>query len=165
MSNKLSNYLDDSPGLRALAERLKHVRELQRLYNEIIPPHLAKTSRIGDVNEKNLIIIAFNGITAAGLKQRLPTLLARIQELGKKINAVRVEVQVEKFYTAVQHKGPRKLSSAGVACLDRLANVLPDSPLQQAVNRLAGRARSDQNQAFNDVKERDSGEQDDKKPE
>lgn len=142
MTNKVSSYLDEVPVLKALAARLKRVQELQRIYESIVPAFLSRASRIGDVNDNILTIVAFNGLAATGLKQRLPSLLADIQARQIEISAVRVEVQIEKFYTATQQKQFRVVSQTAAESLERLAGALPDSPLQRAVIRLAGRTES-----------------------
>ena len=154
MADKLSIYLHDAPGLKTLAQRLNRIQELQHLYLSIVPAHVARASRIGDVTDNTVVIIATNGVAATGLKQRLPSLLARIQEWSSHIDAVRVEVQVENSATPAGRRHP--LSAAGASSLGQLAASLPSSPLQQAVDRLAMRAL-DQHEPLDDIKESDRG--------
>ncbi len=158
VNNKLSHYLSDAPGLRALAVRLEHIRDIQRLYRSITPGYLSNSSRIGDVNDNTIFIIAFNGTAAARLKQQLPSLLARIQEHEPEISAVRVEVQIEKLYTAPQQEAGRNLSSAAVSSLQQLAHDLRESPLQRAICFLAARGKLDQDPLSQEPKESNSGE-------
>ena len=166
MATILSKFLNEAPSLRPLREQLQRIRELHQVYSDAVPGSFSRASRVGYLDGTTLIIIAFNGATAASLKQRLPSLLARIQQRQPQVTGLRVEVQVEQVDAFPSKKPvPRQLSAANAGQLTRLADGMNPSPLKQALTRLAGQAESNQNQSLDDVKKRHGGKQDDKKTE
>ncbi|MES2355779.1 MAG: DciA family protein [Pseudomonadota bacterium] len=148
MATKLSTFIEEVSALKLLEAPLKRIRELHRIYSAVAPPALLKVSRVGYLNDNSLVLIVSNGTAGASLRQQLPTLLANIQALEPQITAIKIEVQVGNLYTSPRGNTEgkeRRLSPAGAKNLTQLANELPDdSPLQQAVKRLAGRVKSDQ---------------------
>jgi len=137
-TTKLSTFIEEVPALRLLDAPLKRIWTLHRVYSGAVPAALSKASRVGYLDDNTVVIIAFNGTTAAGLRQRAPTLLADLKACDSQITGIRIEVQVEKFYTYSEKNGPsRHLSPDGVGSLTRLAESLPESPLRTAIQQLA----------------------------
>jgi hypothetical protein len=170
MAPKLSTFIEEVPALQLFAAQLKRLQKLRHVYSDAVPNALSKVSQAGYLDGNTLVLIAFNGTAAASIRQQLPSLLVIIQRHEPEITGIRIEVQVGKFYTSVGGPGTqRRLSSAGVESLRKLAGSLPDSPLQRAVKRLAGPELDprelNQNQSFDQEKERNCSEKYDKKPE
>ena len=146
MATKLSTFMEEVPALRLLEAPLKRIRKLHRIYSAVAPPALLKVSRVGYIDDNSsLVLLVSNGTAGASLRQQLPTLLASIQALEPQVTAIKIEVQVGNLYTSnrgIATQEARQLSPAGAKNLEQLANELPDdSPLQQAVKRLAGRVK------------------------
>jgi|GEM_PF-516064 len=168
MATKLSTLMQEVPALRRLSAPLKRLQKLHDVYSDAVPNSLSKGSRVGYLDGATLVVIAHNGTIAANLRQRLPTLLSCVQSHISEVTGIRIEVQVGNFYTSAPNNrnAKRSMSSSGARSLDGLADVLPDSPLRQALKRLASRAEaSDKNQPLKHVNEADSDEKHDKKPE
>ena len=166
MATRLSTLLNEAPSLRALGDQLKRIGELHQVYSDAVPGSLLKASRVGYLDDTTLIIIAFNGATAASLKQRLPSLLARIRQRQPQVTGLSIEVQVEEIDTFPTKKGlQRHLSAGSSSHLNRFADGLEASPLKQALTRLAGRTGLNQDQSFDDVEEGNGGKENDKKTE
>jgi hypothetical protein len=142
MATRLSNFLKEASPLRPLVARLERLEKLQRFYNEITPPTLAKASRVGSLEGNTLVVIASNGTVASGLKQRLGGLLARIQTREPQITAIRIEVQLETPVGSSKEKQRLTLSAQAAGSLNALAAKLPSSPLKNALERLASRAKT-----------------------
>ena len=136
MTTRLSQFLKEAPSLKPLVGRLEHIGQLQRIYNETVPQVLARASRIGSLEGSTLIIIAFSGTVAAGLKQRLPSLLLQMQATEAQITAIRVDVQLELTSVNSAKKQRLTLSSVALQSLNSLQAALPNSALKTALQRL-----------------------------
>jgi hypothetical protein len=136
LATRLSQFLKEAPGLKPLVGRLERIGQLQRIYNETVPPVLARASRIGSIEGTTLIIIAFSGTVAAGLKQRLPSLLLQMQATEPQVTAIRVDVQPEPTSVNNSKKHGLTLSSVARQSLNSLQATLPDSALKTALQRL-----------------------------
>ena len=166
MATKLSTLLNEAPPLKLLAEQLKRLEGLHQVYSDAVPGSLSKTSRVGYFDGNTLIIIAFSGTTAASLRQRLPSIEARIQQRHPEVTGLRVVVQLEKSQLEVGVVRPERVLSASAARhVESCAQDLQASPLKQALTKLVARARSDEHQPLDDVEQRNCGEQHDKKAE
>ena len=136
MATKLSQFLKEAPSLQPLVGRLERIGQLQRIYNETVPSVLARASRIGSIEGTTLIIIAFSGTVAAGLKQRLPSLLLEMQATEPQVTAIRVDVQLEVTNVNSSKKQRLTLSSVAFQSLASLQATLPNSALKTALQRL-----------------------------
>jgi hypothetical protein len=166
MATKLSTLLNEASALKLLAEQLKRLEGLHQVYSDAVPGSLLETSRVGYLDGNTLIIIAFSGTTAAGLRQRLPTIEAKIQQRRPEITGLRVVVQLEKSQPATSETRPKRvLSASAVRHVESCASDLEASPLKQALTKLVARAKSDEYQPLDDVEQRNRGEQHDKKSE
>jgi len=129
LATRLSQFLKEAPSLRPFVGRLERIGQLQRIYNKTVPPVLAQTSRVGSIEGTTLIIIAFSGTVAAGLKQRLPSLLLQMQANEPQVTAIRVDVQLELTSVNRPKKPGLILSSVALHSLATLHAALPDSAL------------------------------------
>jgi hypothetical protein len=136
LATRLSQFLKEAPSLKPLVGRLEQIGQLQRIYDETVPPVLARASRVGSIEGTTLIIIAFSGTVAAGLKQRLPSLLLQMQATEPQVTAIRVDVQLESTNVNRSKKQRLTLSSVALQSLASLQATLPDSALKTALQRL-----------------------------
>lgn len=124
--------------LHALTKKAVQFSGLQKIWDEIVPPALRPFSRAGSLKHRRITVFADNGAIAAKLKLLAPNLLKNLQIKGVEVTSIRVEVQVNS-----RHKGPplspRALSGKASTSLTKLAEQLPESPLKQALQRLASR--------------------------
>jgi len=86
--------------------------------------------------------MAENAAIAAKLKQLAARLLASYQKQRLEVTSIRVEVQVSE---AAPHRAAtskaKSLSIETIENLERLSEQLEDSPLKEAVARMAARQR------------------------
>jgi hypothetical protein len=140
MSKQLTAFIGDNPELRPL---LEHARELQRWqgeFEQIVPPSLRPSCRVGQVDAGRLQLLADNGTVAAKLRQLAPTLLEALQSKGCPIREVWVRVQVG-GYAAPRRKGGGALGSQGQQEVRLLAESLAESPLRSALEKLLQHCR------------------------
>ena len=133
----MQRIVTDDPALAALWDRTRQLRELQELYAACVPPYLRTVSRVGSVAGDELKLFADSGAAATRLRLLASGLLAEFRGKGWQFNAIRVAVQVR---TQAPPAGltPRKaVDPKGKQSLQRLADQLPESPLQAAIRRLA----------------------------
>ena len=136
MSLRFNSYLDASPELHQLADRAKQLRALQRHYEQVAPPSLARASHVVHLEQNLLLLAADNGAVAAKLRQLAPELARLFKDKGHEVTVIQVRVQVTVPPTK-RSATPALLSATGRQTLDDLAGILPDSPLKSALQRLA----------------------------
>lgn len=109
---------------------------LQREYEQIAPASLIRYSRVLQLEQQILTLAANNGAIAAKLRQLAPALTQALQNRGCEVTGIQVRVQVTQ--TAPESTAKRSVvSAAGRKRLIELAVELPDSPLKNALQRLA----------------------------
>ena len=97
---------------------------------------VARSCRVGRVDNDVLTLYADNGSIASKLNQQLPSLLEKLQQRGVKITRIQVRVQV-KIPLAETVVAPKVgISAGGMASLEKLGTELPDSPLKEALTNL-----------------------------
>ena len=139
MSQRLNSYFGASPELRQLSSKAGQLLALQRLYEQISPTSLRRYSRVLQLEQQILTLAANNGAIAAKLRQLAPELTRQLQNRGCEITGIQVRVQVT--LPAAEHTpAPATLSATGRKRLSELAVELPDSPLKNALQRLAKKA-------------------------
>lgn len=139
-SRRIGWFLDPrsiEPGMLA---RARELIELQRTYAGLVPKGLARSSRPGCLAAGLLVVYADNGAAAAKIRQMVPVLLSEFRKRGWQITSMRVDVQVSAPPRPVPVT-PRQLSDVALQQLRALGDALPPSPLQEAVLRLARRAK------------------------
>jgi hypothetical protein len=137
VSQRLNSYFGTSPELRRLSGQARELLALQRHYEQLAPPALARFSHVLQLERQTLTLAAGNGAVAAKLRQLAPELLRQLQDRGCEITEIRVRVQVG-LPPAKCHGVPVRLSAAGRRQLIDSAEKMPDSPLKSALRRLAG---------------------------
>ena len=116
--------------------------ELRRLLTRLLPESLARSCAVANARQGKLVVFAENSVIAAKLKLLAPALRNQLLEAGHEVTSVVIEVQPPRNAAsgAVLHK-PR-LSVAAGAALRACSDRLPESPLKNALQRLANRAGS-----------------------
>ena len=134
---KIQRIVTDDPALAALWDRTRPLRELQKLYANCVPPYLLAASRVGFVAGGELKLFADSGAAATRLRLLAPELLAEFRSRGWEFSAIRVAVQVRPRQGPPPGSPRKVLDTGGQESLRRLADQLPESPLQAAIRRLS----------------------------
>lgn len=136
VSLRFNSYLDASPELHRLADKAEQQRALQRHYEQIAPPSLARASHVVYLERNILLLAANNGAVAAKLRQLAPELARLFKDKGHEVTGIQVRVQVT-TPPLKRSATPTTLSVNGRQTLNDMADKLPDSPLKSALQRLA----------------------------
>ncbi len=116
--------------------------DLQRILLTAAPHPLTQACCVKRLGAGTLTLLAENAAIAAKLKQLAPRLLAAYVKQGCEVTAIKVEVQVGAQRPPPPEKRvPKRLSIDAIEELERLAHGLENTPLQQALLRLAARQR------------------------
>lgn len=132
--------------LIALSRLAASINIAQRLWIAATPDLIGQFSRATSLKNSQLNVVADNGAVATKIKLLNTSLLTKLDNLtqssqfgkGTKITAISVKVQA-KSSLVKPAKPQRKLSSQASASLVSLTKTLNDSPLREALNRLAKR--------------------------
>jgi len=144
-SKNLRAYLDSATGISALLPHAERLIELRRIYQEIMPQQLLRSSTIVNYKQENLVIFAENNAIAAKIKLLSPRLVSDFSRRGLQVTGIRLEVQPRQIPPEEPMEKHARLSSAGAESLQDLAKRLPDSKLKQAVAELAAQVASEHN--------------------
>ena len=142
-TDSVSKLLGDSADLKPVTQRLERIKRLQRRYRTLAPEQLAAASRVCAIDGTTIVICANSGAIAAALRHLAPRLLEGLRDNARKpskqaedqeLTSIRIEVQVAqaapKRARASRGEMPRER-------LGRLAQALAESPLKQALERIA----------------------------
>lgn len=141
-SKNLRAYLDSSAGIAALLPQAERLIELRRIYSELVPQQLLRSSSIVNYKRQTVVIFAENNAIAAKLKLLSPRLVNDFSKRGVEVTGIRLEVQPrQKPMNALTPKRA-ELSAAGAESLEALARRLPDSRLRQAITELVERKKN-----------------------
>jgi hypothetical protein len=135
VSQRLNSYFGTSPELRQLSRKAMGLLALQRHYEQLVPPTLARSSHVLQLEGQILTLAADNGAVAAKLRQLAPELTGQFRNKGCEVAGIQVRVQVSS--SSDRPPLPARLSAAGRKRLIESAAELPDSPLKDALQRLA----------------------------
>lgn len=133
---RLNSVFGAAPELKALTARAGEILALQKIWEAVVPPPLNQHSHVGLLQQGRLTVYTSSSGVAAKIRNQLTGLLAKLQNQGVKVTAIRVEVQV----ISLPRSKPRvvcSLSRNTRQTLQDFAGDLPDSPLRRAVFRLA----------------------------
>ncbi len=136
VSQRLNSFLGASREMRPLLGKAKVLATLQRHYETIAPPALAKHSQVLWMERGILTLSANNGAIAAKLRQLAPDLAMQLRDKGCEVTSIHIKVQVSPKAEVHQPKAA-KLSATDRQHFAELAAHLPDSPLKQALQRIA----------------------------
>ena len=141
----IAKLLGDSAELRPLAERLAHIKRLNRRYRTLVPEGFAAASRVCAIDGSTVVVGAASGAVAAALRQLAPRLLEGLRGVrnhpkssrDQEITSIRIEVQVDPPVPRRPVKARDPLPAEKLAAV---AAKLSDSPLKEQLGRMAGTA-------------------------
>jgi len=140
-SKNLRAYLDSSAGIAALLPQAERLIELRRIYSELVPQQVLRSSSIVNYKRQTVVIFAENNAIAAKLKLLSPRLVSDFSKRGVEVTGIRLEVQPRQEPVKALAPKQARLSSAGAESLEALAKRLPDSKLKQAVTEMVERKK------------------------
>lgn len=141
-ARKLDTFFSEpaSP-LNRLAHAAQRLNAISRIWETVAPIGLARSCRVGRLDDGVLTLLADNGAIASKIKQQLPSLLEKLQTRGSEITGIRVDVQV-KIPSPEKVIAPKPgISQQSLASLEKLDADLTDSPLKEALTNLIKRQR------------------------
>ena len=138
-SKNLRAYLDSTAGIAALLPQAERLIELRRIYSELVPQQLLRSSSIVNYKRQTVVIFAENNAIAAKLKLLSPRLINDFSKRGVEVTGIRLEVQPRGIPEKEPGQKHARLSAAGAESLEALAKRLPDSKLKQTIAAMAGR--------------------------
>ena len=141
-SESIARLLGGNAELRPLAERLQHIKRLQKRYRALVPDNYAEASRVCAIDGTTVVICAASGPVAAALRHLAPRILEGLRGARKppksswdqELNSIRIEVQVER---AEPRRPVKSRGEMPREKLNGLAERLADSPLKETLQRLA----------------------------
>src|SRR4030066_823317 len=136
-ARKLDTFFSEptSP-LNRLAHAAQRLNAISRIWETVAPIGLARSWRVGRLDDGVLTLLADNGAIASKIKQQLPSLLEKLQTRGSEITGIRVDVQV-KIPSPEKVIAPKPgISPQSLASLEKLDADLTDSPLKEALTNL-----------------------------
>ena len=141
-TESIAKLLGENAELRPLAERLAHIKRLNRRYRTVVPESFAEASRVCAIDGSTVVVGAASGAVAAALRQLAPRLLEGLRGVrshpkssrDQELTSIRIEVQV--------NPPPRRRPVVPRDPLptEKLAAVaakLSDSPLKAQLDRMA----------------------------
>jgi len=142
-ARKLSSFLSESDSvlrrLTAIAQNLQH---LSRVWESVAPIQLARSSRVGRLEDGVLTLYADNGAIASKLKQQLPSLLTKMQQRGAKITGIRIDVQVNQSLNLAKRHQKSAISAKSLAEVEDLSKEIHDVRLKEALTNLIKHQKS-----------------------
>lgn len=136
-ARKLDSFLrEPNSALSHLNDAAQKLSALAHLWESIAPIGLARSCRVGRLDNGVLTLYADNGAIASKLLQQLPSLLAKFQHRGGEITAIEVSVQVNLPLHKKVEPQKTRITTQGLASLNKLALDLPHSGLKEALTNL-----------------------------
>jgi len=139
MQKSLESYLDTADAAGNVLAHARLLIKLTRLYQEIAPPHLGRSSHLANYKSGSVVVHAANGAVAAKLRQLAPTLAAGFCQRGVECSDVQVKVQAEETGKQSTTSTQKPLSSKASHELEGLRDTLPESPLRRALGTFLAR--------------------------
>jgi hypothetical protein len=141
----LARLLGDNPDLGPVRDRLEVVARLQERFRQVAPAALSQACRVCAIDGSTVVVRADNAPVAAALRAMAPRLLAALKEpaAGEKsfknkrveeLTGMRIELQVS---VPPPRRAPPARGELPREALGELAGRLSDSPLKEALGRIA----------------------------
>jgi hypothetical protein len=141
-SKNLRTYLDSTAAIAALLPQAERLIELRRIYSELVPQQLLRSSSIVNYKRQTVVIFAENNAIAAKLRLLSPRLVNDFSKRGTEVTGIRLEVQPQQERQKALTPKQAKLSAAGAESLEALAKRLPESRLKHAVTEMVERKKN-----------------------
>lgn len=145
----LARLLGDNADLEPARDRLAEVERLQERFRQAVPAALSQACRVCAIDGSTVVVRADNAPVAAAVRAMAPRLLAGLKTApaGKKslknnrdqeLTGIRVELQVA---APPPRRAPAPRGELPREALGALAGRLSDSPLKEALGRIAAGQR------------------------
>jgi hypothetical protein len=135
---RLNKILSRETSLKSIAAQAEKLSAIQKIWAAIAPPPFDRECHTGLVKNGQLTLYTSSGALAAKLKMLSANLLKKLQKHGLEVTSIYVEVQV-KSQPRANARIRLPLSKKAASKLLEFAENLPESPLQQALGKMANR--------------------------
>jgi hypothetical protein len=135
---RLHQILKGESALDDLLRRHRREAALQELVHQALPPALARYVAVIDARSAELELGAASGAAAALLRQHAPELRIALAREGWEFTGIKVRVQARLARELAPNSPKKQIDNSSAATLLALAAELGESPLAQALRRLAG---------------------------
>ena len=134
---RLHQILKSESSFDDLLHRQQREAALQDRVHQALPPALANYVTVVDARSAELELGAASGAAAALLRQHAPDLKIALAREGWEFTGIRVRVQARLARESPPNSPKKQIDTASAAALLALAAKLGESPLAQALQRLA----------------------------
>jgi hypothetical protein len=134
---RLHQILKSESSFDDLLHRRQREAALQDRVHQALPPALANYVTVVDARSAELELGAASGAAAALLRQHAPDLRIALAREGWEFTGIRVRVQARLARESPPKSPKKQIDTASAAALLALAAELGESPLAQALQRLA----------------------------
>ncbi|MBK9161687.1 MAG: DUF721 domain-containing protein [Nitrosomonadales bacterium] len=138
MAQRLKSLLSSGQEFGFLTGKTKYLLALQQHFASVAPPHLAESAQILGLHAGTLSVAVANPAIAAKLRQLAPELVVMLQNRDCEVSGIRVKVQVD-YMRYRPPPTPRILTETARNALNELSGNMDDSPLKDALQRMARR--------------------------
>jgi hypothetical protein len=159
---RLQQIMTGESVMAELLKRRQHENALEARIKRALPPSLATCIAVADGRPPELALAVTSGAAAALLRQRAPDLLRVLVADGWEFTGIRVRVQARQKVMPQANSIKKQLDTATVARLVATAEAVGDSPLADALKRLArsaGALASERQERATERKKHENGEQ------
>ncbi|MFZ2541285.1 MAG: DciA family protein [Gallionella sp.] len=132
----IKSLLVNDQELLALMTKAQALSGLQEHFIGVAPPYLVQSVQVLGLQLGTLSVAVANATIAAKLRQLAPELAVKLQNRGCEVSGIRIKVQVS-FEPSQPKTTPRKLGKTAQNLLNELSLTLSDSPLKQAIQKMA----------------------------
>lgn len=135
---QLIHAILQNSALSKMAEKVKELTSIQKIWNESLPAQLKPYTQAGNIEHKRLTVHVESGAIAAKIKLLLPSLMSKLQKHGLEVTSIRVQVDVQSKQAEIA-KPSRHLSEIASKNVESLAKKLEGSELGDVLTRLSKR--------------------------
>ncbi len=134
----VAEVLSRTDAFAPLRAGVEQIAAMERDLAQLLPDYLATSVEPGFIKDGTLVLFAAHNALAARLRHLEPRLVTDLQARGWALNALRIRVRPQSMKAPPAEKQAR-MTPAGALALQALSESLPDSPLQEALARMAKR--------------------------
>ena len=133
----VASLLDRDPAGMPLMAHASEVLKAGRIYQQIVPPALARISRVANLRAGVVVIHAEHGAAANKLKQQTSYLIGEFLKKGLDCTGIEIRVQPNSIREATPEAHQKPLSERALAALEDAAGKMrPGSPLKERLANL-----------------------------
>ena len=157
---RLQQIMTSESAMADLLKRRQRENALEARIRRALPASLATCIAVADGRTPELALVATSGAAAALLRQRAPDLLRILIAEYYEFTGIRVRVQARQNVQTPVNTVKKQLDASTSARLLATAAALGDSPLADALKRLARNARPSRSEHQEGSTERQKHEND-----